>query len=250
MSELVLKPGERLDHLLAEDLRIIQSREVFSFSFDAVLLADFAKVPKHKAKIVDLCSGNGVIPLLLSSKTKAPMTGVEIQERLYDMATRSIQFNNLSDQIEMCHLDLKQAPALLGIEKTDIVTCNPPYFNTYSQEIINKNEHYAIARHEILCTLEDVVQATSRLLKQGGKAYFVHRPNRLMDLITYMKKYRLEPKRIQFIYPREGKDANTLLVEGIKDGQPDVKILPPINVYESNGEYSSFMKRLLYGEES
>ncbi|TDL30440.1 tRNA1(Val) (adenine(37)-N6)-methyltransferase [Jeotgalibacillus sp. S-D1] len=239
---------ERLDYLLAEDLSIIQSPSVFAFSLDAVLLARFVYVPIQKGSLIDLCSGNGVIPLLLSTRTKGKITGVEIQQRLYDMAVRSIEHNGLSHQLGMLHEDLKVAAPILGYAKHDVVTCNPPYFLTPSDEEKNINEHFAIARHEIMCTLEDTVKASSDLLKQGGKAAFVHRPGRLLDLITLMRKYRIEPKRIQFVYPKMGKEANTILIEGIKHGKADVKILPPLYVYEENGEYTKELKEILYGD--
>ncbi|WP_226647425.1 tRNA1(Val) (adenine(37)-N6)-methyltransferase [Mesobacillus subterraneus] len=242
-----LREDERLDYLLAEDLRIIQSPNVFSFSLDAVLLARFVWVPIQKGKIVDLCSGNGVIPLFLSARTKGTITGVEIQERLYDMAVRSIEYNNLQERLHMIHGDLKDVPKELGYEKYDVVTCNPPYFPTPSNEEINANEHLAIARHEILCTLEDAIKSSSQLVKQGGKVAFVHRPGRLIDIIEIMRKYRLEPKRIQFVYPKAGKEANTLLVEAIKDGSPDLKILEPLTVYDENNEYTPVIKEMLYG---
>lgn len=245
-----LKDDERLDYLLAEELRIIQSPSVFSFSLDAVLLARFASVPKTRGSIVDLCAGNGVVPLLMSACSQVPITGVEIQERLHNMAVRSVQYNKLDAQINMICADLKQAPAILGKEKHTLVTCNPPYFSTQSKAEINPNPHFAIARHEIMCTLEDCIQSASALLKQGGKAAFVHRPGRLLDIVTLMRQYRLEPKRIQFVYPKaEKKDANTVLVEGIKDGAPDLKILPPLIVYKEDGEYTDEVKELLYGTE-
>ncbi|MBA9029203.1 tRNA1(Val) (adenine(37)-N6)-methyltransferase [Peribacillus huizhouensis] len=247
MTELI--GDERLDHLLAENLRIIQSPSVFSFSLDAVLLSKFVNIPIQKGRIVDLCSGNGVIPLLLSTRTKAKITGVEIQERLFNMAERSIQYNGLSEQIQMIHGDIKVYPKEIGNDKFDVVTCNPPYFPTPSQEEINRNEHFAIARHEIMCTLEDVVQNTSQLLRQGGKAAFVHRPGRLMDILSLMRKHRLEPKRLQFVYPKAKKEANTILIEGIKDGSPDLKVLPPLVVYDEDNMYTPEVRRILYGEE-
>jgi tRNA1(Val) A37 N6-methylase TrmN6 len=242
-----LQDDERLDYLLAEDLRIIQSPNVFSFSLDAVLLARFVWVPIQKGKLVDLCSGNGVIPLFLSARTKGSITGVEIQERLYDMAERSIAYNELGDRLQMVHGDIKEAPQQLGFEQYDVVTCNPPYFPTPSKDEINENEHFAIARHEILCTLEDTVKSASQLVKQGGKVAFVHRPGRLIDIIELMRKYRLEPKRIQFVYPKAGKEANTLLIEAIKDGSPDLKILEPLIVYDDHNEYTPVLKEILYG---
>jgi tRNA1(Val) A37 N6-methylase TrmN6 len=240
---------ERLDYLLAEkDMRIIQSPSVFSFSLDAVLLAKFVYVPIQKGNLLDLCSGNGVIPLFLSLRTKGSITGVEIQERLFNMAVRSIEYNGLENRLHMIHGDIKEMPSTLGHGKYDIVTCNPPYFITPSNEVINENEHLAIARHEILCTLEDAVKVSSELVRQGGKVAFVHRSGRLIDIITLMRKYRLEPKRLQFIYPKKGKEANTLLIEATKDGKPDLKILPPLIVYQDNDEYTNEMRKILYGE--
>jgi len=239
---------ERLDYLLAENLRIIQSPSVFSFSLDAVLLARFAYLPIQKGNIIDLCTGNGVIPLLLSTRTKGMITGVEIQERLYSMAVRSVEYNQLTNQIHMINGDLKDMPKELGIGKFDVVTCNPPYFVTPPKGIINQNEHLAIARHEIMCTLEDVVKTSSLLLKQGGKAAFVHRPGRLVDILTLMQKYRLEPKRLQFVYPKLGKEANTILIEGIKDGNRDLKVLPPQIVYKDNNQYTDEIEEILYGK--
>lgn len=243
-----LKDDERLDYLLAEDLRIIQSPSVFSFSLDAVLLSRFVSVPIQQGKIVDLCSGNGVIPLFLSARTKAKIIGVELQERLFHMAERSIAYNQLDDQITMIQGDVKEIPTELGIEKYDVVTCNPPYFLAHELSDKNVSEHYAIARHEIYLTLDEAIHSASRLLKQGGKAAFVHRPGRLLDIITSMRQHRLEPKRIQFVYPKKGKEANVLLIEGIKDGKPDLKVLPPLYVYDENNEYTEEVREMLYGD--
>lgn len=245
-----LKDDERLDYLLAEDLRIIQSPSVFSFSLDAVLLSKFVNVPHHKGQIVDLCSGNGVIPLFLSARTKASIIGVELQERLFDMAQRSVRYNGLEKQIEMVHGDVKEIPSQLGIEKFDVVTCNPPYFLAHEASDRNLSEHYAIARHELHLTLEEAIVSASRLLKQGGKAAFVHRPGRLLDIITIMRANRLEPKRLRFVHPKMGKEANTLLIEGIKDGKPDLKILPPLYVYEENNTYTAEVSEMLYGDKA
>ncbi|WP_042354615.1 tRNA1(Val) (adenine(37)-N6)-methyltransferase [Bacillus rubiinfantis] len=243
-----LKDDERLDYLLAEKLRIIQSPSVFAFSLDAVLLARFVYVPIQKGNLIDLCSGNGVIPLFLSARTKGTITGVEIQPRLYDMAVRSIEYNGLEHRLEMILGDIKEMPRQLGYGKFDVVTCNPPYFTTPPKSEINPNEHLAIARHEILCTLEDAIKAASDLVRQGGKVAFVHRPGRLLDIITLMRQYRLEPKRIQFVYPKVDKEANTLLVEAIKDGRPDLKIEKPLTIYNKDNEYTKEIREILYGE--
>ncbi|MCM3570822.1 tRNA1(Val) (adenine(37)-N6)-methyltransferase [Neobacillus mesonae] len=242
-----LKDDERLDYLLAENLRIIQSPSVFAFSLDAVLLARFVYVPIQKGNIIDLCSGNGVIPLFLSARSKGYITGVEIQPRLFDMAVRSIEYNGLGSRLQMILGDIKDMPEALGHGNYDVVTCNPPYFATPPKSEINPNEHLAIARHEIYCTLEDAIQTSSKLVRQGGKAAFVHRPGRLIEMITLMRQYRLEPKRIQFVYPKEGKNANTLLIEAIKDGSPDLKIEKPLIVYNEQNEYTKEIREILYG---
>ncbi|WP_099353534.1 tRNA1(Val) (adenine(37)-N6)-methyltransferase [Fredinandcohnia onubensis] len=244
-----LYDDERLDHLLAENLRIIQSPSVFAFSLDTVLLARFVYVPIQKGKIIDLCTGNGVIPLLLSRRSKAEITGVEIQERIYDMAKRNIEYNELSTQLSVIHGDIKDMPDQLGRGKFDVVTCNPPYFPTPKADEMNQNEYIRIARHEIYCTLEDVVRVSSQLVKQGGKVAFVHRPGRLMDILTLMRQYRIEPKRLQFVHPRLGKEANTILVEGIKFGNADLKILPPLYIYNEQNEYTKEIRKILYGDE-
>ncbi|WLR41914.1 tRNA1(Val) (adenine(37)-N6)-methyltransferase [Bacillus carboniphilus] len=239
---------ERLDYLLAEDLRIIQSPSVFSFSLDAVLLSKFSYVPIRSGNILDLCSGNGVVPLLLSSRSEAKITGIEIQERLFSMACRSVEYNDLSEQIQMiCH-DINDLSDSLPQSHFDVVTCNPPYFKTPGGDEINKNKHLAIARHEIFCTLEDVIRVSARFVRPGGKVALVHRPGRLLEIVDLMKKYKLEPKRLQFVYPKKDREANTLLIEGIRDGKPDLKILPPTYVYNSKNEYTEEMKRILYGE--
>lgn len=246
--ENLLKEDERLDYLLAEDLRIIQSPSVFSFSLDAVLLAKFAYVPKRSGKIVDLCAGNGAVPLFLSARTKADITAVELQERLADMARRSVSYNGLEERIRIIRDDVIGIAAKIGYDKYDTVTCNPPYFPANEASERNLKEHLAIARHEIHLTLEQAVCSAGELLKQGGKAAFVHRPGRLLDIVTVMRENRLEPKRIRFVYPKEGKEANTLLIEAIKDGKPDLKILPPLYVYGEDGKYTEEVRLLLYGQ--
>ncbi|KGL38830.1 SAM-dependent methyltransferase [Listeria newyorkensis] len=246
----MLVGDERLDHLLAENLRIIQSPSVFSFSLDAVLLARFSYIPYQKGgRIIDLCSGNGIIPLLISSRTKVPIIGIEIQERLADMARRSIEYNELENQIEILQQDLREVVPILGKGKNSFVICNPPYFALESTSIKNENEHLRIARHEVHCTLRDTIQVSADLLKQGGKASFVHRPERLLEIIDIMREYGLEPKRVQFVHPRLEREANTILIEGMKGAKPGVKYLPPIIVQNADGEYTKQVRELLYGEE-
>src|SRR5699024_5513164 len=203
-----------LDYLVAdESMKIIQSPSVFSFSLDAVLLAHFAYIPEQRGKILDLCTGNGVVPLLLTRRTKAEIVGVEIQARLMEMAKRSVRYNQLNKQITVIHGDLKEMKSTLGHSSFDAITCNPPYFHTPAKTEQNENEYLTIARHEITCTLEDVIAACKLHVRPGGKVSMVHRPGRLIDLLTLFRKYKLEPKRLQFIYPKKGKNANMLLIE-------------------------------------
>ncbi|WP_156289974.1 tRNA1(Val) (adenine(37)-N6)-methyltransferase [Oceanobacillus salinisoli] len=243
-----LYEDERIDFLLAdESMQIIQSSTAFAFSLDAVLLAHFASVPKKKGEILDLCTGNGVIPLLLSRRTKAEITGVEIQERIYNMAERNIVLNGLGEQLRMIHGDLKEMKPVLGHSSFEVVTCNPPYFRTPSNNEQNQNKYLTIARHEVYCTLEDVVKACKLHVKPGGKVAMVHRPGRLVDIIHLFRKYNLEPKRLKLVYPRMGKEANMLLIEGVRDGKADLKILPPLYIYKSDGTYTKEAEEIIYG---
>lgn len=244
-----LYEDERFDYLFAEGgMKIIQSPSVFSFSLDAVLLANFARIPMRRGEILDLCSGNGAIPLLLSARSKAQIIGVEIQERLVNMAKRSIEYNGLTDQIEMVHGDLKHMQSVLGHSSFDTITCNPPYFQTPAKTEQNKNEYLTIARHEVFCTLEDVVKACKLHVRPGGKVAMVHRPGRLVDLISLFRKYRLEPKRLQFIYPKAGRNANMLLIEAVRDGKADLKMLPPLYIYNQDDTYTKEAKAIIHGK--
>lgn len=239
---------ERIDYLLAdESMQIIQSPTAFAFSLDAVLLANFVRIPIKRGTILDLCTGNGVIPLLLSKHTNAKITGVEIQERIFDMAERSVALNDLTEQLHMIHGDLKEMQPVLGQSSFDVVTCNPPYFQSPKATEHNENEYLTIARHEVYCTLEDVVRACKLHVRPGGKVAMVHRPGRLVDIIEQFRRYRIEPKRIQFVYPKQGKEANMLLIEGIRDGKADIKILPPLYIYREDGTYTVEAEDIIYG---
>ncbi|MFD2115490.1 tRNA1(Val) (adenine(37)-N6)-methyltransferase [Paenibacillus yanchengensis] len=234
MQSRELHSNERLDDLMTSSgLKIIQSKEVFSFSLDAVLLARFANVPT-KGKIADLCTGNGVIPILLSDRTTASIDAIEIQPRLVDMARRSVAWNNLSEQITVIEHDLRTYPSTIGNTVYDAVTVNPPYMTVQSGEI-KGNEHYAIARHEVLCTIDDVANTCNKILRPGGKLFMVHRPSRLLDIMEALRRWRLEPKKIQFVHPNEQTPANIVLIEALRDGKPELKVMPPIVVYDQKG---------------
>jgi tRNA1(Val) A37 N6-methylase TrmN6 len=243
-TEPELQIGERMDDLLTHNLKIIQSPEVFSFSLDAVLLARFAGVPQ-RGRVLDLCTGNGVIPLLLTTRTDASLVGVEIQPRLADMARRSVELNGLLDKINIVQGDLREWRA--EGELFDAVTVNPPYLPLQSGDT-KENHHQAMARHEIGCKLEDVIAACARSVRIGGRVSMVHRPSRLVDIIDLMRRYRIEPKRIRFVHPRKEAEANMVLIEGTRDGKPEVRLLPPIIVYEDDGEYTPELLAVFYGE--
>ncbi|HLS06399.1 MAG TPA: tRNA1(Val) (adenine(37)-N6)-methyltransferase [Bacillota bacterium] len=242
-----LKEDERIDYATKDQtIKIIQSETVFSFSLDAVLLANFTYVPIKRGNILDLGTGNGIIPLLLSRKTSAKITGIEIQQRLADMAKRSMMLNHLTEQIDIIQHDLTQLQSLLPQSHFDVITCNPPYFATPASTEHNKNDYLTIARHEVCCTLEDVIQACKRYVRPGGKVSFVHRPERLIDLLTLFRNYRLEPKRLRFIYPKIGKNANMVLLEGVRDGKAGLKLLPPLYIYQADDTYTDEARAIIY----
>ncbi|SFM32320.1 tRNA1(Val) A37 N6-methylase TrmN6 [Paenibacillus sp. 1_12] len=245
MDKVFVHANERVDDLLTNDLKIIQSDEVFSFSLDAVLLGRFCYTPP-KGRMIDLCTGNGVIPLLLSTRTKASIVAIEIQERLAHMAERNVKLNGLEQQIRIIHGDLKDACTELGHGAFDVVTVNPPYLPIQDGEQ-NRNEHFAAARHEVFCTLEDVVKVSSKLVRAGGRVAMVHRPSRLVDIFCTMRAYKLEPKRIRFVHPRAGEEANMVLIEAHKDGKPELRTLPPLLVYKNKTDYCDELMELYYG---
>ena len=243
----LLQEGERIDQLVAQGVQIIQSPDVFSFSLDAVLLAQFASIPK-RGTIIDFCSGNGAVALFMSPRTQATIIGLELQDRLADMGKRSIILNQLENQLEMKQLDIKDITTEIKSDSVDFITCNPPYFKEQPNSKKNPNPYYAIARHEIHLQLDDVFNSASKILKMNGKIAMVHRPDRLMDILDSMRRHRIAPKRIQFIYPKEHKEANTILIEGIKDGKTDgLKILPPLYVYGDDNQYLPVIKEMLHG---
>lgn len=239
---------ERIDQLYSHDVSIVQSSNVFSFSLDAVLLADFARVSGQRIKrVVDLCAGNGAVGLFLSDRTHAAITMVEIQSRLADMASRSVELNGLQDRIDVINDDLKNTPQYIPKDSVDVVTCNPPYFLNYDTSEKNPNRYLAIARHELTTTLDEVAQTAADLLKMNAKLYMVYRPDRLSDLLMSLRSHRLEPKQMKLIRPRVNEDANMVLVEAIKDGKPNgLKVLPDL-ITHAGQQYSDEVKRILYG---
>ena len=241
----LVKDGETLDDLQLKDICIIQKREGFRFGIDAVLLANFANV-KKKHKVMDLCTGTGIVPFIIKGKKEPEkIVGLEIQNEFVEMANRSIKINGFNDTMEFLHGDLKDKELLKSVGRFDVVTVNPPY-KLEKSGIVNPNDKYAIARHEVMCNLDNVIEACRIVLKDNGRLYMVHRPERLADIFCIMRKYKIEPKRVQMVHPNTKKPANILLVEGQRDGGAYLKWEPPIYVYN---DYGSFSKEIneIYG---
>ena len=232
-----LMENERLDDLQRNGLKIIQKTDGFCFGMDAVLLSGFASV-KPGERALDLGTGTGIIPLLLSAKTKGDhFTGLEIQTEIMKMAQRSVALNGLEKKIDIIQGDIKEASRIFGAASFDVVTSNPPYMND-AHGLKNPGDVKAISRHEVLCTLEDVVREGTKALKPGGRFYMVHRPHRLAEIITVMRQYKLAPKRMKFVHPFAAKDANMVLIEAVRGGGAWLKLEPPVIVYKEPGVYT------------
>ena len=240
-----LKEDESLEDLQLKNLKLIQKKEGFRFGVDAVLLANFAKV-KRSSNVIDLCSGTGIIPFIIEGKMEPKsLLGLEVQQDMVEMAKRSTLLNNLEEKINFINGDLKDISLLKTLNKADVVTVNPPY-KLKGSGLLNPQDKNAIARHEILCTLEDVIYAARVLLKDNGRLFMVHRPERLADILCLMRKYKIEPKPIQLVHPNTKKAPNIVLIEGQRDGGEFLKFLPPLYVYKDEGGYSEEIDRI-YG---
>lgn len=232
-----LKNNERLDELQRNGYQIIQNPEKFCFGMDAVLLSGFAHA-REEDVLLDMGTGTGIIPILMEAKYKcAHLTGLEIQEESADMARRSVALNGLSDKIDIVTGDIKEAGSIFKSASFDCITCNPPYM-IGNHGITNPDAPKAIARHEILCTLEDVVSQAAKLLKPGGHFFLVHRPFRLAEIITTLTKYKLEPKRMQLVHPYVDKEPNMVLLEATRGGKPRMTVEKPLIVYREPGVYT------------
>ncbi len=232
-----LKEGERLDDLQRNGYQIIQSPEKFCFGMDAVLLSGFATAPEG-ARVLDLGTGTGIIPILMAAKTDAKeLIGLEIQEESADMAQRSVVLNDLQDKVRIVQGDIKEAGHIFDAASFDVVTSNPPYM-IGGHGLKNPEGPKAIARHEVLCDLEDVIRAAARLLKSGGKFYMVHRPFRLAEIMVLMHEYKVEPKRMQLVYPYADKEPNMVLIEGARGGRSRLTVEKPLIIYEAPGKYT------------
>ena len=231
------------DILAYEKLKIYQNTSMFQFSLDSVLLPNFVTLNKNIKRILDIGTGNAIIPIILSTKTPTKITAVELQKEVYLLAKKSIKLNNLENQIELINDDIKNYYLNQETETFDVITCNPPYFKVNKDSHFNKSDYKTIARHEVALNLDDIMKIAVKLLKNKGIIAIVHRPERMIDIIQSMKKYNIEPKKIRFVHPNKNKEANIILIEGRKNGQPGIKILNPIYSHEKNGEYTNEIQK-------
>ena len=239
----LLKENERIDSLQRNGYSIIQNSTRFCFGMDAVLLTEFVRLKKDD-KVMDLCTGTGVIPILLSAKTEAGhFTAVEIQEEVADMAKRSVILNNLEEKINVVCEDLKKLRGSFENASFDAVTVNPPYMIP-GKALVNPDESKAVARHEIKCTLKDVLSVSSFLLKNGGRFFMVHKPDRLDEIIVKMKEEKLEPKRLRVVYPRIDSEPNMILIEGVKCAATGMRVEKPLIIYDENGNYTPEVSKI------
>ena len=237
--------GERIDELHRNGYRIIQKKDGFCFGMDAVLLSGFAAV-KEGERALDLGCGTGIIPLLLEAKTRGRhFTGLEIQREMADMAARSVRLNRLEDKIDIIEGDIKEAGRIFGRASFDVVTANPPYMND-SHGLKNPDLPRAIARHEVLCTLQDVVREAAKVLRPGGRFYLVHRPRRLIEIITERTGYGLEPKQLKFVHPFADREAKMVLIEAARGGRSLVRVEKPLIVFREQGVYTDEINEI-YG---
>lgn len=234
-----LEKNEVVNNLLNKNLKIIQRTDFFNFSLDSLLVANFLSVGRGVNKIVDLGTGNGAIPLFLSERTKAKITGIEIQKISADLAKRNIELNNLSEQIEIINDDMKNWKKYFKTGSQDAVVSNPPFFKFHgNEELLNDLDQFTLARHEISITLEEIIETASFLLKDKGYFAMVHRPDRFLEILDTMREYGIVPKKVRFCHSKIDKQAKILLVEGIKFGAEGLTVLPPLISHDSDGKYS------------
>lgn len=243
--EKLLKEHERIDDLERNGYGIIQRKDGFCFGMDAVLLSGFARVNAGEY-VLDLGTGTGIIPILLEAKTEGKQfIGLEIQEEIADMAGRSVRLNGLEEKIQIICGDICKASRRFPLSSFDVITSNPPYMND-AHGLKNPGAMKAISRHEILCTLEDVVREAGKLVRPGGRVYMVHRPHRLVELISALTRHKLEPKRIKFVHPFADRDANMVLIESVRGGRSMIKVEKPVIVFQKPGIYTEEIRQM-YG---
>ena len=225
------------DLVYFNNLKIVQNKNYFNFSLDSILLPNFVELTPNTKMILDLCTGNAPIPLVLSTKTKANIIGVEIQKEIYDLTRESIEINNIKN-ITLINKDAKNIINDYETDTFDLITCNPPYFKYNNDSIINQNDVKSLARHEISITLDDIIKLARKLLKNGGSLCLIHRTDRLIEIIDTMRKNNIEPKRIRFIYPKNNKESNLVMIDGRKNAKVGLKLLSPLIVHNEDGSYT------------
>ena len=226
------------DLVYFKDIKIVQNKDYFNFSLDSVLLPNFVEITKKTSKILDMCTGNAPIPLILSTKTTAKIYAIELQKEVYSLAEETIKINKLENQIKLINDNIKNLKKFFNTETFDIITCNPPYFKKKDGSIINENKVKSIARHEIEMELEDVMIISKALLKNEGSLVLVHRTERLIEIIELMKKHNIEPKRMRLIYPKVNTESNLVLIDGRKNGKDGLKILHPLYIHNEDNSYT------------
>lgn len=242
--EIKLNENERIDDLELNNLKIIQNNNGFCFGMDSVLLSDFAKDIKGNSKVMDLGTGTGILPILLSAKTcVSEIVGVEIQKDVADMATRSITLNNLQNKIEIVCEDIKNLKNFYSYGYFDVVISNPPY-KKIGTGALNEDDTKLISRHEITANLEDFISISRYLLKDLGSIYLVHRPERLVDILTLLRKYKLEPKELRFVQPNKSQNPNLVLIKAVKNAKPFLKVNNNLCIYDENGEYTKELLKI------
>lgn len=231
---------------------IYQRKDLFRFTIDSILLSSFVDVNSKVEHIIDLGCGNAVIPIYLTLKTNAQIYGIEIQEETYNLGLKSIKKNKLDAQIKLYNEDLKNAPSIFKDTKLDIVICNPPFFKFEKTSNVNKNSSLSIARHEVKITLEEIIKIGFQLLKDKGQLYLIHRPERIVDLISLLRQHNIEPKMIRFVHPTKGKNANHILVKAIKNGKPgSLKVKAPLYIYSKGNELTKEVQEIYnYGRDN
>ena len=235
---------ETINYLLGyENLKIYQNTEMFNFSLDSVLLPNFVTITKKTKRILDIGTGNAVIPMILTTKTDALIDAVEIQKDVYELGKKSIELNNLQDRINIINQDIKEYSKNMETDTYDVITCNPPFFKVTETSNLNMNDYKTIARHEVKLNLDEIMSIGRKLLKNNGNIAIVHRTDRLIDIITTMRKYNIEPKKIRFIYPKKNTESNIVLVEGTKNGNTGLKILSPLISHTEEDEYTDEIKQ-------
>jgi len=226
------------------NFKIVQNKEMFCFSLDSILLANFVSLKKSTKKILDIGTGNAPIPLVLSTKTSAKITGVEIQSEVYELAKETVNINNKENQIEIVNEDINEFYLSVESDTYDIITCNPPFFKISNDSHLNESEYKKYARHEISLDIEQILKISRKVLKNNGSINMVHRPERLFEIMRLMHANNIEPKRIKIVYPKKNKPANMILIEGVKNGNPGLNIDFPLFIHEENGEYTKEVKML------